>query len=61
MITDSYHKKRETIFSPEAFLGERKNICPTAIATFSNQIFNAVMERYSHKEVGRVGIFLKEE
>ena len=51
MIVNSYHKEKESIFSTEAFLGEKKYICDTAIATFSCEIFNAVTKKYPHKEV----------
>ena len=54
MITDSYRSEKESIFSPEAFLGERKHVCDTAIATFSGEIFNSVLEKYPHKEVADV-------
>ena len=55
MITDSYRGEEESIISPGAFLGERKYICDTAIATFSGEIFNSVLEKYPHKEVACVG------
>ena len=55
MIVDSYHEEKESIISLEAFLGERKYICDTAIATFSGEIFNAVIQRYPHKEVADIG------
>ena len=55
MIIDSYHEEKESIISLEAFLGERKYICDTAIATFSYEIFNAVIQRYPHKEVADIG------
>lgn len=51
MITDSYHEDMESLFSPEAFLGERKHICDTAIATFSYEILNIVLENFPHREV----------
>ena len=54
MITDSYRSEKESLFSPKAFLGERKYICDTAIATFSGEIFNSVLEKYPHKEVADV-------
>jgi hypothetical protein len=54
LITDSYRSEKESIFSPEAFLGERKHVCDTAIATFSGEIFNSVLEKYPHKEVADV-------
>lgn len=40
MITESYHAEREALFSPGASLGERKNICDAAIATFSGGFEN---------------------
>ena len=52
MITESYYSEKESMISPGAFLGERKYICDTAIATFSNEIFEAVLEKFPHKEVG---------
>ena len=52
MITEAYHSEKESMFSPEAFLGERKYICDTAIATFSNEIFEAVLDTYPHREAG---------
>ena len=55
MIIDSYHEEKESIISLEAFLGERKYICDTAIATFSGEILNAVIQRYPHKEVADIG------
>jgi len=55
LITDSYHSEKESLFSPGVFLGERKSICDTAIATFSCDIFNSVLEKYPHKEVAHVG------
>ena len=54
MITDSYHEERETLFTPGAMLGERRFICDTAIATFSYEIFTAVLEKYKHEEIGGV-------
>lgn len=55
MITDSYHEEREVLFSPEAFLGERKYICDIAVATFSHEIVKAVVEKYPHVVVARTG------
>lgn len=51
MITDSFHKESESLFNPGAFLGEKRNICDTAIATFSHEIVSAVLEKYPHEEV----------
>lgn len=55
MITDSYCDEKEAIISPGAFLGERKNICDAAIATFSHEIFDSVLELYPHTEVAHIG------
>jgi len=55
MITESYHSERKSVFSPGAFFGERKYICDTAIATFSHEIFEAVIKKYPHKEVAENG------
>ena len=33
MITESYSEEREALFSPGAFLGERKYLCDTAMAS----------------------------
>ena len=55
MITESYSEERESLFSPGAFFGERKYICDTAIITFSGEIFQAVIDRYPHREVAHIG------
>ena len=55
MITESYSEERESLFSPGAFFGERKYICDTAIITFSGEIFQAVIDRYPHREVAYIG------
>ena len=54
MITESYSEEREALFSPGAFLGERKYLCDTAIATFSGEIYQAVIDKYPHREVGNL-------
>lgn len=54
MITESYSEEREALFSPGAFLGERKYLCDTAIATFSVEIYQAVIDKYPHREVGKI-------
>ena len=55
MITNSYHSERESIISPGAFLGERKNICETAITTFSYEIVKAVIGKYPHVKIAETG------
>ena len=54
MITESYSEEREALFSPGAFLGERKYLCDTAITTFSGEIYQAVIDKYPHREVGNI-------
>ena len=54
MITESYSEEREALFSPGAFLDERKYLCDTAIATFSGEIYQAVIDKYPHREVGNI-------
>lgn len=53
-ITESYSEESEALFSPGAFLGERKYLCYTAIATFSGEIYQAVIDKYPHREVGNI-------
>ena len=55
MIIDSYHEEKESLFSPAAFLGERKYICDTAIATFSCEIFDTILKAFPHTEVAHIG------
>ena len=55
MITESYHAEREALFSPGAFLGERKSICDVAITTFSCEIVRAVLDRFAHTKVAQTG------
>ena len=54
MITESYCAEKEALFSPGALLGERKNICDVAIATFSGEIHKAVLRKYAHHVVGQI-------
>ena len=54
MITESYSEEREALFSPGASLGEQKHICDTAIATFSGEIYQAVIDKYPHCEVAHI-------
>ena len=51
MITDSFDNRSEAIISPDAFFGEKKNICDTAIVTFSREIDAAVLARYPHETI----------
>ena len=55
IIRRTYSEEREALFSPGAFLGERKYLCDTAIATFSGEIYQAVIDKYPHREVAHIG------
>lgn len=54
MITDSFDNVSEAIITPRAFFGEKKNICDTAILTFSREIYATVLEKYPNEVVGEI-------
>ena len=54
MITDSFDNISEAIISPQAFFGEKNNICDTAIITFSREIYPAVLGKYPNEVVGEI-------
>ena len=54
MITDSFDNKSEAIISPKAFFGEKKKMCDIAIATFSKEIYETVLERFFNEEVEEI-------
>ena len=54
MIIDSFDLS-EAIVSPASFFGEQKHVCKTAIATFSFEIFAAVLEKYPHEVITKLG------
>ena len=54
MITDSFDPRSEAVITPAAFFGERKKICDIAIATFSREIYPAVLERYPNEQIGEI-------
>ncbi len=54
MITDSFDNISETIITPRAFFGEKKNICDTAILTFSREIYATVLEKYPGEVIGEI-------
>jgi len=54
MITD-FFDPGESIVSPASFFGEQKHTCKTAIATFSREIFAAVLEKYPHEMITQLG------
>ena len=54
MITESFDNRSEAIISPSAMFGEKKQVCRTAIGTFSVEIQAAVLERYPHETIGEI-------
>ena len=54
MITDSFDNISEAIISPASFHGEQKHICESAIATFSREIYPAVLEKYPNEQIGEI-------
>ena len=54
MITDSFDNVSEAIITPRAFFGEKKNICDTAILTFSREIYATVLEKYPGEVIGEI-------
>ena len=54
MIIHSFDPHSEAIISPASIFGEQKKICDTAIATFSREIYPAVLERYPHEQIAEI-------
>lgn len=54
MITESFDNISEAIISPRAIFGEKKNICDTAIITFSREIYPTVLDRYPNEVIGQI-------
>ena len=51
MITDSFDPNSEAIISPAGIFGEQNKICDIAIATFSREIYPAVLEQYPNEQI----------
>lgn len=54
MIMDSFDMESEAIITPSSFLGEKNKICDIAIATFSREIFPAVLECFPNEKIGEM-------
>jgi len=54
MITDSFDPNSEAIISPAAIFGEQNKICDIAIATFSREIYPAVLNLYPNEEIAEI-------
>ena len=51
MISDSFDMESEAIITPSSFLGEKGKICDIAIATFSREIFPAVLKLFENEKL----------
>ena len=54
MITHSFDPHSGAIITPTALFGEQKGICNIAIATFSREIYPAVLERYPNEQIAEI-------
>lgn len=54
MIIHSFDPKSEAVISPASLFGEQKKICDIAIATFSREIYPAVLERYPNEQIAEI-------
>lgn len=53
MITDAFDKTK-ALFGPKDFNGEQKHLCEKCIITFSDVIFDYMLEHYKHEDAGRI-------
>ena len=51
MISDSFDMESEAIITPSSFFGEKGKICDIAIATFSREIFPAVLKLFENEKL----------
>ncbi len=54
MIIDSFDIKSEAIIISSSFFGEKNKVCDIAIATFSREIYPAVLERFPNEKIGEL-------
>ena len=54
MITQSFDDISEAIISPSSFFGEKQHFCDIAIATFSREIFPAVLKTYPPEQISEI-------
>lgn len=54
MITDSFDINSDAIISPKSFFGEKAKICDIAIATFSREIYSAVLKHFPNEQIGEM-------
>ena len=54
MITEAFDDKSEPIITPGSFFGEKQCLCDIAIATFSREIYPAVLKAYENEVVGNI-------
>ena len=54
MISDSFDMESEAIITPSSFFGGKGKICDIAIATFSREIFPAVLKLFENEKIGEM-------
>lgn len=54
MITEAYDGISEAIISPGKIFGEQQSFCDIAIATFSREIFPAVLNAFPHEQISEI-------
>ena len=54
MIIHSFDPDSEAVISPASLFGERNRICEIAVATFSREIYPAVLERYPNEQIAEL-------
>ena len=54
MITHSFDPDSEAVITPASLFGERRKICDIAIATFSREIYPAVLEKYPNEQIAEI-------
>ena len=54
MITDNFDPHGDAVITPGSIFGEQKHIADIAIATFSSEIYNTVLERYHNEQIGEI-------
>ena len=54
MIANSFDNISEAIITPGSFYGEKKHLCELAIATFSREIYPAVLGQYPNEQIGEI-------
>ena len=54
MITQSFDNISDAVITPGILFGEKQHFCDIAIATFSREIFPAVLNAYPHEQISEI-------